>query len=293
MPVATDLQRITYHDVASYQGAYNPTGPVMAKATEGTRYTNPYFRGVRDRAAARSHPFSAYHWLRHLEPKAQALYALSVVGKSIPLMMDVESAPNLPDPTLADLVEFIDEYRRLGGLVTMAYIPQWFWSGHWKSPSLKPLVDRHIALVSSNYPSNGYTQNGPGWKAYGGMTPLIWQYTSTPLDTNAIKGGLVDLKRIWWFGSGTAPPPPKPPKWAMPAWPGRILTQPPQMSGKDVQTWQHGAILLGQKIAEDGDYGPKSETACKVLQKRFGLVQDGDVGPKTWAATRAAVAKLP
>lgn len=32
----------------------------------------------------------------------------------------------------------------------------------------------------------------------------------------------------------------------------------------------------------DGDFGPKTETAVKAVQKTFGLVVDGVVGPYTW-----------
>jgi hypothetical protein len=37
------------------------------------------------------------------------------------------------------------------------------------------------------------------------------------------------------------------------------------------------------KIAVDGDFGPKTESAVKSYQKKNGLVADGIVGPKTWA----------
>jgi hypothetical protein len=37
------------------------------------------------------------------------------------------------------------------------------------------------------------------------------------------------------------------------------------------------------KIAVDGDFGPKTESAVKSYQKKNGLVVDGVVGPKTWA----------
>ena len=37
------------------------------------------------------------------------------------------------------------------------------------------------------------------------------------------------------------------------------------------------------KVAVDGNFGPKTESAVKSYQKKNGLVADGIVGPKTWA----------
>ena len=36
------------------------------------------------------------------------------------------------------------------------------------------------------------------------------------------------------------------------------------------------------KLKDDGDFGPKTETAVKKWQKTNGLVVDGIVGPITW-----------
>lgn len=38
------------------------------------------------------------------------------------------------------------------------------------------------------------------------------------------------------------------------------------------------------KLKDDGDFGPKTETAVKTWQKDNGLKDDGFVGPKTWEA---------
>lgn len=80
--------------------------------------------------------------------------------------------------------------------------------------------------------------------------------------------------------------------WAMPAYPGRVLRQPPVMSGQDVRDWQHAAGLIGFTIAVDGLYGPASARVCRALQAKLRVSADSMVGPVTWAATRAAVAKL-
>lgn len=53
-------------------------------------------------------------------------------------------------------------------------------------------------------------------------------------------------------------------------------------SGNHVKTAQ---ILLkehGYKIDADGYYGPKTQSAVKSFQKKYGLKVDGHVGPDTW-----------
>jgi len=37
-------------------------------------------------------------------------------------------------------------------------------------------------------------------------------------------------------------------------------------------------------LAEDGDFGPKTEAAVKRFQANDGIEQTGRVGPKTWPA---------
>lgn len=79
-----------------------------------------------------------------------------------------------------------------------------------------------------------------------------------------------------------------PPATTAPPFPGRVLTQPPEMQGADVLAWQRQMVTLGRKLTADGWYGPASELVCRALQKDKGLVVDGEVGPKTWAASFAA-----
>ena len=69
------------------------------------------------------------------------------------------------------------------------------------------------------------------------------------------------------------------------AFPGRLLTFPPIISGEDVRTGQARLAARGFAIAVDGDYGPQSVGACRELQAMAGLLVDGVVGPATWAAT--------
>lgn len=76
----------------------------------------------------------------------------------------------------------------------------------------------------------------------------------------------------------------KPPPGRAPAWPGRMLTQPPVMRGDDVRTWQAKMKDRGWSITVDGAYGPQSESICRRFQGAKNLTVDGIVGPVTWAA---------
>ena len=72
--------------------------------------------------------------------------------------------------------------------------------------------------------------------------------------------------------------PPKSPPALLPTNPARAMLR-RGSRGESVKELQR---LLG--IAEDGDFGPKTETALIAFQKGKGLLADGLAGPKTWAA---------
>lgn len=70
----------------------------------------------------------------------------------------------------------------------------------------------------------------------------------------------------------------------VPQWPGRVLSL--GAHGDDVMTWQHGLVNHhGATLKVDGQYGPQSVAACRVLQENNHLHVDGKVGPQTWAVT--------
>jgi hypothetical protein len=194
---------IYFPDVSNNNGAIDVSAApaLFAKATEGTGFVDGYYAGHRDKAHAMGIPFAGYHYLHHGDIQAQAANAFSVVGPGVPLMMDVEVVEGLPDPQYDDLTAFVQAYRALGGTVTLLYLPEWFWSGHWGSPDLTPLAQGGLALISSNY--SGYSDTGAGWQPYGGVTPSIWQYTSTAnfggdanVDMNAYRGTIDELRAL-------------------------------------------------------------------------------------------------
>ena len=92
------------------------------------------------------------------------------------------------------------------------YLPHWYWAGNLGQASLAPVIDLGMLLVSSDYTT--YSDTGPGWAPYGGMTPVIWQYTSTGtlngvsnVDMNAYKNTLADFQAQATTGAlaGTSP----------------------------------------------------------------------------------------
>lgn len=201
-----------FADVSNWQAGMSLAGmpAVIAKATESDNYRDPYYAGYKAQAQAMGVPFSAYHYLHHDNIQAQAQFAFAMIGPGTPCMLDVEVVSGGADPTYTDVDQFLTAYRALGGLSTLLYLPQWFWSGHWGGPDLKPLAARGLALISSNYTT--YSDTGPGWNSYGGVAPSIWQYTSTAtingranVDMNAYKGTQDQLRALFYATKPTPP----------------------------------------------------------------------------------------
>ena len=210
---------IFYPDVSSYQTGISFAGCVIAmvKATENNNYTNPDYAPAKARAAHAGAYFCAYHFLHAGNGAGQASHAYSVVGGDVPLMIDFEPTYNsngtiASAPQISDAVDFIREYRTLGGKTYLLYLPHWYWAGNLGQASLAPLIDLGMLLVSSDYTT--YSDTGPGWTPYGGMTPVIWQYTSTAtlngvtnVDMNAYQSTLADFRAEVTTGArpGTTP----------------------------------------------------------------------------------------
>lgn len=190
-PLPTTASTIFFPDVSGYQAGLTiqpATVALLAKATEGSTYTDSSYSNFKSQAARVGAVFAAYHY-QWDGTAAEAQHIHSVVG-STPLMLDVENT-NVT-VTLADVISLVQHYRALGGVVHLAYLPQWYWSGTMGSPSLVPLANLGVQIVSSNYTT--YSDNGPGWAGYGGIKPVQWQYTDAfpyggqSVDFNAFKG---------------------------------------------------------------------------------------------------------
>jgi GH25 family lysozyme M1 (1,4-beta-N-acetylmuramidase) len=277
------MMTLFYPDVSDYQAGISFAGCViaMSKATEGTGYTNPDYGPAKTRAAKAGAYFCAYHFLHAGNGAGQASYAHGVVGSQVPLMIDMEPtyAANgtiASAPQVSDAVAFINQYRALGGLVYLLYLPHWYWQGNLGQTSLSAVSDLGMLLVSSDY--TGYSDTGPGWASYGGMTPVIWQYTSSAtlngvsdVDMNAFRGTLAQFQTAVTTGGqaqgGTNEP---------------TLTE--GATGAAVKTLQTRLNVWGATLTVDGDFGAATLAAVKAFQARQGLTVDGIVGPATWAA---------
>lgn len=189
---------IRFPDVSQYTPNVDPAAyPILiARATLSDRVADSTYTTFKAKAAAAGTLFVAYHWLNHGNLAAQAQWAYQHVGPGVPLMIDAEDKAGntgYAGPlTVDDLIGFATAYRTLGGTVSLAYVPAWYWSGAMSAPSLRPLTAAGLGLVSSNYPAAGYTETGPGWAPYGGVAPVQWQYTSTPIDMNAYRGTVAE-----------------------------------------------------------------------------------------------------
>jgi hypothetical protein len=201
-------------DISSYQAGLDlsrldAAAFVIAKTTEGTYYTDADFEGWRRQAASLGKPFIWYHFLSGENAHAQAAHTAGAVPDhgDLPGMLDAEPAGSF-SPTLAQMIAYVDAAHNAGLNLRLIYLPRWYWQ-QIGSPSLTPLADRGLALVSSAYPGGTGTpaalypgDGAAGWQTYGGMTPVLYQYTNKaddggmPLDYNAFRGDLPALNTI-------------------------------------------------------------------------------------------------
>jgi LysM repeat protein len=199
------------HDISDYNPDYEPSAGefVIIKATEGAHTKDPDYAAAMKRAQDAGALPVAYHFLHSdSTPQAQAQNTASVVAKGIPIMVDTEQE-GTSFPNVAQAAQYADACKALGLNVKLVYLPHWYWQ-QIGSPGLSPLSSRGLGLVSSAYPGgSGYAgDSGSGWAPYGGMTPVIWQYSDTPLDEDAYRGTRAQLQALLY--PGTPAPAPKP-----------------------------------------------------------------------------------
>ncbi len=210
-PVPPQPQTYFGIDIASYQAGLDMAAVkaegfayVLAKATEGDSYVNPFYREQRDGARAAGLLFGAYHYVREgSSAAAQAEHYASVEpDRTIPVMLDVEIGSGG-----VELVrELVAEFTAGGYRVNLIYLPNWYWSGHLGSPDLTGLPP----LMSSNYvDGSGYAANlypgddHRGWNGYGGDSVAVFQFSDKglaaghALDVNAFRGTPAELAALF------------------------------------------------------------------------------------------------
>jgi hypothetical protein len=197
-------------DISSYQSGLSlsrlaDASFVIAKTTEGTYYTDADYQAWRRQAAQLRKPFIWYHFLSGESTSAQAAHTAANVGDStLPGMLDAEPEGSY-SPSLAQIVAYIDAAIATGLNLRLIYLPRWYWE-QIGSPDLSEISSRGVSLVSSQYPGGSGSPAGiypgdgaAGWESYGGMTPLIYQFTNQasdggqPLDYNAFRGTTAQL----------------------------------------------------------------------------------------------------
>lgn len=176
-------------DISSYQHGVNVRALtdefVLIKCTEGTYYTDADYGNWLSQAKASGKLAVAYHFVSGEDPDAQAAHLLAhIIDKALPVMLDWEPTATYR-PTLAQLLAVADALVRHGLRPRLAYAPKWYCQ-QIGSPSLTGLSARGMGLVSSEYPGgSGYPgDNADGWSPYGGMTPILYQFTDV-----AVEGG--------------------------------------------------------------------------------------------------------
>lgn len=180
---------------------------VMAKTTEGTYYTDADYQAWRTQAAQLGKPFVWYHFLSGENAAAQAAHTAANVGASgLPGMLDCEPEGSFK-PTLAQIIAYVEAAHTAGLNLRLVYLPRWYWQ-QLGSPDLSELAALGVHLVSSAYPGGSGPapsiypgDSAAGWGSYGGMTPLIYQFTNQAsdgghaMDYNAFRGSIADLQQ--------------------------------------------------------------------------------------------------
>lgn len=214
-------------DISSYQAGLNvahlPDAYVLMKCTEDVSYVDADYAGWLAATKASGKLPVAYHFIGPSDPAKQAAHlAAHIIDHTVPVMVDFEDEGSF-HPTLAQLLALDDAIKAVGLHVVLNYFPAWK-HRELGSPSLAGLTQRGIGLVSSNYPNLTVApagqvyaadggDSGSGWNAYGGVTPVLWQFSDRvsdggqQVDMNAYRGTFAQLAA---FLGATTPAPTTP-----------------------------------------------------------------------------------
>ena len=164
-------------DVSSHQGNINTGGMfdngkidfVIAKATEGCTYVNPYCDSVIQSAIIRNKPCGVYHFARRNDAKAEAKHFVNnckgYVGKAIPILDYEADALN---NGVSWALTWLKEVERLWGVKPMIYTSL----SVTREYNWQPVVNNNNGLWMAQYNSS---PSEPGYWDFFAM----WQYTSS------------------------------------------------------------------------------------------------------------------
>lgn len=139
-----------------------------------------------------------------------------------------------------------------------------------------------VRLWTAHYTGQQHTcSSACGYGVTGAADATQWASSDAPGTVpSAYRNRNIDVSITADDFWGPAPPVP-----ASPPFGGRSLTQPPIMTGTDVESWQAQMARRGWPLTVDGQYRPGSTNACREFQAQVKLGVDGIVGPPTRAAT--------
>lgn len=175
-------------DVASYQGNFNISATavagkkmdfVIAKATQGTNYVNPYCDQVIQHAIKAGKPFGFYHYFDGSGYKAEVDYFIKNTwrgyGRKGIACFDWEQGGNRQFGNPAYLKNAADYFHNKTGVWPIVY------GGSSSASSLAPTgIFRNCALWFAGYPYNRGTWSVPNfsYRIPSGITLIMWQFDS-------------------------------------------------------------------------------------------------------------------
>lgn len=269
-----------FPDISVLEPGINLSGAlaVCANATDGCDWFSICFQSHKAEADSRGSFFLASHILRPEHADMQAAWAFGKAGK-LPLVLRFKQGTKA---SLDEALEFIEEYRKQGGITYLLDLPR----KHWQKmgcPSLRAFGCRGMMLISSAFTRYNDSNTGCGWQAYGGMSPVIWRYTDhqlingTPVNFNAYRGSLAQFKFLATIGKLPVPPPVKvkEPRVILPAL--RLGS-----TGEFVGRAQTCLNKFGAELEVNGTFDSDTQAYVEFLQLTHNLDPTGIIDSATW-----------
>jgi hypothetical protein len=190
---------------------------VEMKCSQGSGFIDPGWPTVYSACQVNDLLVIPYHYADNSDATSQANNCAAALADDLDfVMIDFEyvDASGQPLLNIDDFWALVDAMNAAGITVAFSYIPKWYWR-EIGSPNLSQVPN----LISSSWVSgSGYAsvlypgKSWPGWKAYGGATPVILQFTNSALvagkyvDADAFQGTLSEFQQLLPTASRTTVP---------------------------------------------------------------------------------------